>query len=89
MLDDFEGLLSFFTSEELSLLDAFEVLLLLPAQLNTKYVPSAEILLTGSLPSGQDPAKLKAEKKDRIKSRNSFFINKLYITLNYSYDMFP
>jgi len=30
--------------------------------------------LIGSLPSGQDPAKLWAEKKDRIKSRNSFFI---------------
>jgi len=30
--------------------------------------------LTGSLPSGQDPAKLWAEKRDRIKSRSSFFI---------------
>jgi len=37
-------------------------------------VPSAEILLTGSLPSGHELAKLLAEKKDRIKSRSSFFI---------------
>ena len=29
-----------------------------PPQLNTKYVPSAEILFTGSLPSGHEPAKL-------------------------------
>jgi hypothetical protein len=30
--------------------------------------------LIGSLSSGQDPAKLWTDKKDRIKSRNSFFI---------------
>ena len=48
-------------------------LLLSPPQLYTKYVPSAEILLTGSLPSGHDPEKLWDDKKDRIKSRNSFF----------------
>jgi hypothetical protein len=53
-------------------------LLLLP-QLKTKYVPSAEILLTGSLPSGQDPAILCAERKERIKIRNSFFIKLLYL----------
>jgi hypothetical protein len=35
-----------------------EVLLLLPPQLYTKYVPSAETLFTGSLPSGHEPAKL-------------------------------
>jgi len=46
-------------------------------------VPSAEILLTGSLPSGQDPAKLCIEKKDRIKRRESFLIGRLYINLNH------
>ena len=45
-----------------------------PPQLYTKYVPSAEILFTGSLPSGHPAAKPCIEKKDRIKSRNSFFI---------------
>ena len=57
-LDDFEVLSSFFTLAEFLLLDDFEVLLLLLAQLYTKYVPSAETLLIGSLPSGQDPAML-------------------------------
>jgi len=38
--------------------DEEESLLLLPPQLKTKYVPSAETLLTGSLPSAQDPAML-------------------------------
>jgi hypothetical protein len=57
-------------------------LLLLP-QLKTKYVPSAEILLTGSLPSGQDPAILCAERKERIKIRNSFFIELLYLVMDY------
>jgi hypothetical protein len=40
-------------------------------------VPSAEILLTGSLPSGHDPAKICNEKKDKIKRIKSFFIKKL------------
>jgi hypothetical protein len=39
--------------------------------------------LTGSLPSGHDPAKLWTDKKDRIKSRSSFFILGLYINLDY------
>jgi hypothetical protein len=38
-------------------------------------LPSSEMLLTDSLTSGHEPAKLWAEKKDRIKSRNSFFID--------------
>jgi hypothetical protein len=57
-------------------------LLLSPPQLYTKKVPSAEMLFTGSLPSGHEPAKLWAEKKDRIKSRKSFFILGLYVNLN-------
>ena len=48
-----------------------------PPQLNTKYVPSAEILLTGSLPSGHEPAKLFIEKSDKTKSRSKFFIKVL------------
>jgi hypothetical protein len=40
-------------------------------------VPSAEILLTGSLPSGHEPAKLCIEKSDKAKIRSRFFIQVL------------
>ena len=66
MADDFEA-------EDEELVEV-EVLLLLPPQLYTKYVPSAETLFTGSLPSGHDPAKLWTEKNDRVKSKSIFFI---------------
>jgi tRNA nucleotidyltransferase/poly(A) polymerase len=35
--------------------------------------------LTGSLPSGHPAARLWNEKKDRIKSKDSFFIEQLYL----------